>query len=322
MKYNKLFILLFAVLIFGGCKKTESQKQYQIGVIMPGKAYEKIVAGLKQEIDSGELKGRVKLYIQDFPQTADEFDSACQILSKLKPDLIYAVTTPAALSAKKNFKETPIIFNAVGDTIGAGIVKSLRTPGENITGFSNFSIELTAKRLEIFKDTFPSIKNVLTAYNPQNPYSISAIRDLRKAAFPLKINLVEITGDSTNAIRSKLQNIKKREVDGIYIIPDTIALFMFSEFVQLSKQFKIPIMAHESSLAEKGATVSYGADFFELGKLSYVYVKAVLNGESASNLPVFSPDNFVLTVNKKMLDSLGLKTSKETLFFADRLIND
>lgn len=321
-EYNKLFILLLAVLFFGGCENADSQKLFQIGVIMHGKIYEKIIDGLKQEIESGELKGRVTLYIQDFPKTADEFGSACQILSTLKPDLIYAVTTQAALSSKKNFKETPIIFNAVGDPIGAGIVKSLRTPGENITGFSNFSKELTSKRLEIFKDTFLSIKNVLTAYNPQNPYSMSAIGDLRKAALSLKINLIEITGDSTNVIRSKLHNVKKKEVDGIYIIPDTIALFMFSEFVQLSKQFKIPIMAHESSLAEKGAAVSYGADFFELGKLSYVYVKAILNGESVSNLPVFFPDNFTLTVNKKTLDSLELKPSKKTLFFADRLIND
>ncbi|GAB4434545.1 MAG: hypothetical protein OHK0040_05530 [bacterium] len=303
------------------CERSQN-KTFTIGVIVPNSAYNKIIDGLKSEIEKGDLKGRVSFIIQDFPKTAEEYDAACNILLKMKPDLVYVLTTPVAISAKKCIKDIPILFNAVGDPVGAGIVKDPKKPDGNITGFSNFSRELAAKRLEIFKEAFPKIKNVLTFYNPTNQFSVLAIKDLEKAAYLLKLNIIQITGKDSDEIRREMKKIKMKSIDGIYLMPDAVALSMFSEVLEISKQHQLPVMAHESGLVERGATISYGADFFELGRLSYVYVRAILNGESAGKLPVFFPDKFLLTVNKKMANQLNLKIPEETLFFADRIIND
>ncbi len=287
---------------------------------MPSRAYEKIIDGLKKEVERGEFKDKIDFKILDFPKDSEEYDSACNILSGMNVDIIYAVTTPVALSAKKCVKDKPIIFNAVGDPLGAGILKNLREPGENITGVSNFSRELTAKRLEVFKAAFQDLKTVLTFYNPDNAFSALAIKDLKKAAMVLEIDLILVMGKTGDELWRKISGIDLKKVDGIYLLPDAAAFSIFNEVVELSKQFKIPIMAHESGLVERGATISYGADFYELGRLSYVYISAILKGDRAGKLPVFFPDRFLLVVNQKSVEQLGLQLSPETLFFADRII--
>lgn len=320
-RLNFTFLLILFVGFFLTCARRE-EKTFTIAVILPNPAYHRILDGLKSEIEKSSLKDRIKLVVVDFPKTPEETDAACEIVQRLNPDLVYTVTTPVTLAAKKRIKNIPILFNAVGDPIGAGIVKDLRRRDEKITGITNFSRELTGKRLEIFKESCPNLKTVLTFYNPDNKFSQLAIKDLYEAARLLRLRIVEITGKNTDEIRSKMKKVNFKDLNGIYLMPDAVALSMFEEIIGISKQYKLPIMAHESGLVEKGATFSYGADFFELGQISYIYVSSILKGDKPEEMPLFFPDRFVFTVNKKSAEELGINIPNEVLFFADRIIYD
>ena len=76
------------------------------------------------------------------PEIAAEF-------VRLKVALIYAVGTESALAAKQATSVIPIVFPVTGDPVGTGLVASLARPGGNVTGLSNFAVDLAAKRLEI-----------------------------------------------------------------------------------------------------------------------------------------------------------------------------
>src|SRR5262249_49161915 len=64
----------------------------------------------------------------------DRLPDLAKELVSLKPDVMVAAPTPSVLAAKKASATIPIVFVAVGDPVGSGLVASLARPGENITG--------------------------------------------------------------------------------------------------------------------------------------------------------------------------------------------
>src|SRR5205823_12484595 len=99
-----------------------------------------------------------------FPELADE-------LLRHRVDLIVTRGTPAARAAKAATTTVPIVMAAIGEPLGVGVVASLARPGGNVTGFSAFVTELSGKRVELLKETFPSIARVGFLLNMGNPVS-------------------------------------------------------------------------------------------------------------------------------------------------------
>jgi putative ABC transport system substrate-binding protein len=62
-------------------------------------------------------------------------------LVELKPDTIFAVTTPSVAALLQETRTLPIVLVQVSDPVGNGFVASLARPGGNVTGFTNINIE-------------------------------------------------------------------------------------------------------------------------------------------------------------------------------------
>jgi putative tryptophan/tyrosine transport system substrate-binding protein len=77
---------------------------------------------------------------------------------------------------------TTIVFTGVGDPVRIGLVVSLARPGGNLTGFSNISIELTAKRFELLSELVPQAGVIALLVNPNDPTTEPLIRDMQEAA--------------------------------------------------------------------------------------------------------------------------------------------
>lgn len=309
--------LIISIPLIFACSNIKPGKRYLIGVIIPAPVYNKIIDGLKAEIEAGELKGRVNFIIDDAGINAKDYAASAEKFEDMEVDIIYTITTPVTKSAMSVVKYTPIVFNAVGDPVGAGIVKSLIKSGSNITGTTHLSRELTAKRLELFNTAIPRIKNFVTFYDSSNKFSQLAIVDLREAAAKLRLRVTEIIAGSSEELREKIKKINKTDAEGIFIIPDPVVLKLIPEIIKYSHDTKAPIIAHEVDFVEKGAAISYGANFFELGRLSYFHVKALFEDEKADNLPILTPDSFELAVNLTIIRQMDYQISEEMLFFAD-----
>jgi len=90
----------------------------------------------------------------DFLSAAGRFERFPALAAdcvRLKADVIVALTTPGALAAKKATSTIPIVSGPTGDPVGTGIVASLARPGGNVTGLTQMSPGLSAKRLELLK---------------------------------------------------------------------------------------------------------------------------------------------------------------------------
>ena len=73
--------------------------------------------------------------------------------------------TPATLAARQASNTIPIVVASAGDLVGSGLVESLARPGGNVTGSTNIDPDLSAKRLELLKETFPKLFRVSVLYH-------------------------------------------------------------------------------------------------------------------------------------------------------------
>src|SRR5262245_5097376 len=128
---------------------------------------------------------------------AERYHTLAAELVALKPDVIVAATTPSVSAAKRATSTIPIVMTLTGDPVGVGLVASLARSGGNITGMSvQNSPELAGKRLELLKETFPSISRVGLLVNGALPHREFVWRDLQRAAVVLgmKPQLFEVRG--------------------------------------------------------------------------------------------------------------------------------
>ena len=89
----------------------------------------------------------------------------------LKPDVLVAFQTPAALALQRATMTIPIVMVPAGDPIGTGLITSFSRSGGNITGVSTGGPELHAKGMGIFRDFVPLFLRVGVLVNAADPFS-------------------------------------------------------------------------------------------------------------------------------------------------------
>src|SRR6266702_5020552 len=140
--------------------------------------------------DLGYIEGQN--IIIEYRHEGGGFERLPELVAELvgqKPDVLVAVTTNAALAVKKATTTIPIVFMGVTDPVTAGLVESLARPGGNTTGITNMAAILTSKRLELFKETLPTVSRVAVLWDPQAPGSVPQWRASQFPATALGLQL-------------------------------------------------------------------------------------------------------------------------------------
>jgi len=297
---------------------------YVIGIISPGGAYSEAIDGLKDGLAHfGYAEGsNLKYIVKDMVGKSDRAPAMINELLNENPDVIYSLSTPVTTSVKEIVGDrVPVVFNIVGDPIGAGFVENFSAPGGNITGCSNLSAELSGKRLEIFKRAFPSIKKVVTFYDPSNKFSEVSIKNTRRAAEILEITLVEKIVKNATELDAALNSMKAGDYDGIYNTPDAMVVSNINAVIEKAEDLSIPLMGHEETLVRRGATLSYGASFYQLGHQCATLIDDVLGGADPGVVPICTPEKIETVVNLKSLGAdVSQSISPEIIKSADKII--
>ncbi len=238
----------------------------------------------------------------------------------LKPDLLYCNGTAAAQVCAKTTERLPILFAEVGDPVRLGLVKSLARPGGNITGMANLRPELTAKRLELFKETVPSLRRVLVTYDPRQPEDQESVAVARTAAGRLGLMLLERPIGAPLEMEPGLGELREGGRDGILIVQSGPHLNILGRSLEVATSNNIPTMYPASFWTKVGALASYGPDQYLQGKQAARLAHKILAGTPPRDLPVELPDRIEFSVNLKTAKRLGLKVPPPALNRADRVI--
>jgi putative ABC transport system substrate-binding protein len=157
MLYRRSFLAGTFAITAGVAAAQDRRRRPKIGVLWHAASVEeegKYFAALTDALRAtGYENGRTADIEHRFPaEQKEKFERFAEELVALKVDILIAVTVQAALAAKRATSSTPIVFLVVPDPVGAGLVASLAAPGGNITGYTNIATDLTAKRLQLFKE--------------------------------------------------------------------------------------------------------------------------------------------------------------------------
>jgi putative ABC transport system substrate-binding protein len=246
--------------------------------------------------------------------------AAARDLARSGVDVIFASDTDAAKAAQLATNRIPIVFTAFeGDPVELGLVQSYARPGGNITGVTGEDVDLSAKRLEIFKEMLPGLKRVLFPYDPNDLSAVAAARLYHDAARQLGLVLIEKLVRTEEEARTTLSKLRKAEVDGI-VAPKNLSLNIPGVVLEATSQRAIPTMFHGAFYVERGGLVSYGPDFYDSGRQAARLMDKIVKGENPGRIPVEANPKFELAINVKTAKALKLAIPPSVLQRANRLI--
>src|SRR5262245_12990403 len=241
-------------------------------------------------------------------------------LVRLRVDVIVIQGTPAGFAAKSATSTIPIVFAAISDPVGVGIVKSLARPGGNITGTSLMASELSAKRLELLHSVAPRLSRVAILWDSSNPGMALRVQETEIAAKQSQVALFSVGPRNAVELEAAFAELVKQRPDALLVTVEPFTRRHLARILEFCSSHRIPSMFEESSYVEAGGLMSYGPDLREIFRRAAVYVDKILKGAKPADLPVEQPTKFELVINLKTAKALGLTIPQSLLLRADHVI--
>ena len=293
-----------------------------IGVLQGGSWSEEWVQAFRRGLlDAGYAEGR-DIVIEWRPANGnyDLVPHLADDLVQSKVDVIVADGTVATRAAKRASSILPIVMVGVADPVGSGLVANLAHPGGNVTVLTIMTADLTTKRLQLLKETIPELIRVAVLWNPDAPYSLKVIDELKAVAPSLSIKLKLVGVRTPEEISPTFSVVSRAHAQALFIIEDGFFLTHRTKLLKLASQARLPSMSAQREYVDVGGLMSYGPRVGDLFRRAAGYVGKILRGAKPSDLPVEQPTQFELVVNLKTAKAIGLALPQAILDRADEVI--
>jgi putative ABC transport system substrate-binding protein len=234
-------------------------------------------------------------------------------------DLLFVDHDEGAQAAQQATTQIPIVGVAVGDPLGRGLIQSFARPGGNLTGVADLHLELSPKRLEVFREILPGLRKVLFLYHATEAYATAEAREVRAAAHRLGITLVERSVRTQEEAQAALAAVQPGEVDGV-LAPRCCALNIPGFILDTTTQRGLPTMFEAPFWVERGGLASYGPDLYASGQMAARLVDKIRKGVPPAEIPMEVNPKIEFVINLKVVQALGLTLAPEMLYRADRII--
>jgi putative ABC transport system substrate-binding protein len=294
----------------------------RMGVILHSSAYLPIADGLRAGLKVlGVTEGKdVVLEVFEANGDVKAIEEAARRQEREKVRLIYCAPTTAANAVKRATIEVPVFFCVGTDPIGLGLVDSFAKPGGRFTGLHYLTTDLVAKRLELLKHLMPRLHRAVTFYNPGNPPAVQSAGMARTAAAKLKVQLIERHVRSVPELRAAVAALKDGEADAIFMVSDALAASQSQVLVDRAKALRMPTMVVDPTMVERGALVSYGVSYRDIGRESAKNVQRMLAGARPRDLPVEAVARLAFVFNQHTAREIGFDVPPAMMVNFDRVI--
>jgi putative ABC transport system substrate-binding protein len=251
---------------------------------------------------------------------ADRLADLASRLVGARIDVLVTSGSEAIRAAQRAHGTVPIVMATVADPVGLGVAGSLARPGGRLTGLAILSPELTAKRLQLFREALPSVTRVGLLWNPVNEVNTLMLREAETASRSLGIELQPVPVRAADQIAAAFGTLVERRTGGILMFEDSMLVSHTEQIIRLAAQHRLPTMYPFRSLVDAGGLMSYGPHVLDLWRRAAVYVDKILKGAKPGDLPIEQPTKFELVINLKTAKALGLTIPQSLLVRADEII--
>jgi putative ABC transport system substrate-binding protein len=322
-----LTAVVIALVVAGGSSQASGQSREsmpRVGMLTPAPsatakpAWDAFREAMKE---LGYVEGKTIVYeyrsaegkLERLPQLAAE-------LTGLPVKVMVVANTPGNLAAKKATTTIPIVMVAVGDPVRVGLVSNLGRPGGNITGFTNLSGQIAAKRLQLLKEVVPAATRIGMIGNPGDPNALVQIQDAEAAARELRVQLRLFTVKEAAQLEPAFEAARSWRAQALLRLADPLQVSLRARTIELAAKARIPMMYASRADAEAGGLIGYGVDPLESYRRAASYVDRILKGAKPGDLPVQQPTKLELGVNLKTAAALNIKFPQAVLVQADQVI--
>jgi putative ABC transport system substrate-binding protein len=284
-------------------------------------SYAPFVAAFRRGLsEMGFVEGR-NLAIE-FRWAQDQYERLPELAADLvrrQVAVIIAVSgAPAAIAAKAATATIPIVFATGGDPVRLGLVASFNRPGENATGFVQFSEALITKRLELLHELVPTAGVVGVLASASGRAVELELASIEAAARNIgqRLRIFKVTDQYETVFAA----IAQERVAALLVQNSARFTNNRKQLVALAARYSMPASYEHCEFAEAGGLFSYGSDLVEQYRQTGIYAGRILKGERPAEMPVVQPTRFEFVLNLKTARALGLTVPPTLLATADDVI--
>jgi len=297
----------------------QASKVYRLGYLAPAPIPHLRDALFEALGELGYLEGK-NLKVEYRYGAGEALDALAAELVGLKPDLIVTVATSQALAAKRATTTIPVVMATAGDPLRFRVVTSLARPGGNVTGVTLYATELSAKRIELFREAVPRIKRLACLDNAKNPYGQILWQETEPTARALGLEPMLFQMQQLGDLPATFREMEGKDANALIVFSDALFNSARRQIVALAAEHRLPAMYAGREFVEDGGLISYGPNIVEMTRRSAAFVDKILKGANPADLPIEQPTRFELAINAKSAKALGLSLSPILLARADEVI--
>lgn len=239
-----------------------------------------------------------------------------------QPDVMYTWTSGGARAAAAATDTIPIVVAPVNEGTMAALVSNFAHPAGNVTGMTLNNRQQHEKCLQLLKEAAPGITRIGVLLNPFNPVWQTYPDVLAQAAQALGVTLVRVEAHGEPELDEAFAAMAAKRVEGLFGLSDSTLSNMqaLKRTVDLIAEYRLPSVSDETDFARVGGLLSLGPDFSTIGRGAAEYIERILQGAKVAELPVVHPPKFLLIVNLKAAEALGITIPPSILLGADEVI--
>ena len=301
-------ILVFSLAAFGSA--SAEGESYKVGIcnFVDDASLNQIIANIRSQLESISAEKGVTFEILE-----DNCNTDANVMNQIianfiadDVDLMVAIATPVAMGmqAATEDNQIPVVFAAVSDPVGAGVVESLEAPGANLTGTSDY-LDTNAVMNLIFAAN-PEADLVGLLYNVSEDASTAAIAAAKAYLEEKGVKYVERTGTTVDEVMLAAEALVSDKVDAVFTPTDNTIMTAELAIYETFAEAGIPHYTGADSFALNGAFLGYGVDYANLGvETGNMVADILMNSKNPAEVPVMTFDNGTATVNTETCEAIG-----------------
>ncbi len=262
----------------------------------------------------------ISIEVRNAAGHSERLPTLVEELLLLKVEVIVAINTPAAQTAKNATRTIPVVMMRVADPVKSGLVASLAHPGGNVTGLSFMPDALGPKGVELLRETLPKISRMAALYQGDNAGAVVIVNEVERKGEQLGLKFVRLPVHDPNDYAGAFEAASRARSEALFVMDDGAITKHRRQILDLAAKHFLPVVSIYRDFAESGGLIAYGPSLNVVYRRAAAYVDMLLKGEVASNLPVEQPSKFDLVVNLKTARALGITIPQAVLLRADEVI--
>ncbi len=310
----------------GGAAAQPARTVARIGGLSPLSlgAYAPMLGGLREglrELGWVEPKNLAIEYRYADGRVERFADLVGQIVAS-KVDVIVAASTAGILAAHRATTSVPIVMVTLGgdDIVASGVIASLARPGGNLTGVIGLGEETAGKRLQLLKEAVPGATTIGVLANLTDPEAKPVMKGIEAGARTLNVRIRVFDVHDVADIEPAFGTMSRERIGGVLVLESIIFATERRRIRDVAARNRLPALYGLPEHVYEGGVMAYNAALPEMHRRAAYYVDRILKGAKPAELAVEQPTKFVLTINLRAAQQIGLSIPQSVLFRADHVI--